>query len=117
VPSDLLRGLQFGVPGSPSGGGSDNASFICSGAPAFGVGSSPWDYFTYTWHTGRDTFDKLSFDDVKTNATLVALLTYLASEDAEQVSRERRTVLPGRGGQPGTWPACEQPMRTQPPVR
>jgi len=114
VPSALTRSVSFGVPGSPSGGGSDNASFICSGAPAFGVGSSSWDYFQYTWHTGRDTFDKLSFDDVKMNATLVAMLTYLASEDPERVSRERRSVLPSRQGQPGTWPECAQPMRTGP---
>ncbi|MEK7667180.1 MAG: M28 family peptidase [Gemmatimonadota bacterium] len=114
VPGALIRNLTFGMPGSPSGGGSDNASFICSGAPAFGVGSSPWDYFQYTWHTGRDTFDKLSFDDVKMNATLVATLTYLASEDRERVSRERRSVLPGQGGQPGAWPTCGQPMRTGP---
>jgi len=115
VPSDLIRNLQFGMPGMPSGGGTDNASFSCAGAPAFGIGSTPWDYFQYTWHTGRDTFDKLSFDDIKINATLVAILTYLASEDQEQVSRERRGVLPpGRDGQPGVWPACGQPMRSGP---
>lgn len=114
VPTDLIRGLNFGMPGSPSGGGSDNASFICSGAPGWSIGSSSWDYFTYTWHTGRDTYDKLSFDDVKINATLTAMLTYLASEDPERTSRDRRTVIPGQRGQPGTWPACAQPMRTGP---
>ena len=115
VPTDLIRNLQFGMPGTPSGGGTDNASFSCAGAPAFGIGSTGWDYFAYTWHTGRDTFDKISFDDVKINATLVAILTYLASEDPERVSLERRTVLPpGRDGQPGAWPQCAQPMRTGP---
>ena len=114
VPTDLIRGLNFGMPGSPSGGGSDNASFSCSGAPGWSIGSSGWDYFAYTWHTGRDTYDKLSFDDVKINATLVAMLTYLASEDPERISLERRTVLQGQRGQPGTWPQCGQPMRTGP---
>jgi len=117
VPTDLIRNLQFGMPGTPASGGTDNASFSCAGAPAFGIGSTSWDYFMYTWHTGRDTYDKLSFDDIKINATLVAMLTYLASEDSEHVSRDRRTVLQGRGGQPGTWPECHQPMRTQPPVQ
>jgi hypothetical protein len=118
VPTDLIRNLQFGMPGVPAAGGTDNASFSCAGAPAFGLGSSPYDYFAYTWHTGRDTFDKINFDDVKTNATLVAMLAYLASEDTEQVSRARRTVLPlGRNGQAGTWPECTPPMRTQPPVQ
>ncbi|MGE5146856.1 MAG: FAD-dependent oxidoreductase, partial [Candidatus Eiseniibacteriota bacterium] len=41
------------------GGGSDNASFVCYGAPAFGLGATSWDYGTYTWHTNRDTFDKI----------------------------------------------------------
>lgn len=118
VPSDLIRNLQLGMPGMPAGGGSDMASFDCAGAPGFSVSTSSYDYFSYTWHTGRDTFDKLSFDDIKINATLVAMLAYLASEDPEQVSRVRRSVLPqGRGGQAGTWPACAQPMRTQPPVQ
>jgi carboxypeptidase Q len=117
VPTDLIRNLQFGMPGTPASGGTDNASFSCAGAPAFGIGSTSWDYFAYTWHTARDTYDKLSFDDIKTNATLVAILAYLASEDSEHVARDRRTVLQGRGGQPGTWPECGQPMRTQPPVQ
>ncbi len=82
------------------------------------MGSTPFDYFSYTWHTGRDTYDKLSFDDVRTNATLVAMLVYLASEDPVRVPRERRSVLPpGRGGQPGGWPTCQAPMRSQPPVQ
>ena len=118
VPSDLIRNLQFGMPGMPASGGTDNASFSCAGAPAFGLGSAPYDYFAYTWHTGRDTFDKVNLDDVKINATLTAMLAYLASEDTEQVSRVRRSVLPqGRNGQPGQWPECTPPMRTQPPVQ
>ncbi len=118
VPTDLIRDLQYGMPGMPSSGGTDNASFSCAGTPAFSLGSNPFDYFSYTWHTGRDTYDKLSFDDIRINATLTAMLVYLASEDPVRVSRLRRSVLPpGRGGQAGTWPQCEAPMRTQPPVQ
>ncbi len=51
------------------------------GAPAFGLGALPWDYGNYTWHTNRDTYDKIVFDDLKSNATLTAMLAYLASED------------------------------------
>ena len=67
----------------------DNASFVCYGAPAFGLGATSWDYGTYTWHTNRDTFDKIVFDDLKNNATLTAMLVYLASEDPETLSRDR----------------------------
>lgn len=76
-------------------GGTDGAVFACYGTPAFGMGALPWNYFSYTWHTGRDTYDKVVFDDLKHNATLMAMLAYLASEDPEFIARERS---------PGTWP-------------
>jgi hypothetical protein len=118
VPADITRHVTFGFPGGPAGGGSDNASFICAGAPGFGLGSGGWDYGSYTWHTNRDTYDKLSFDDVKNNAVLTAMLAYLASEDPERVPRERRTVFQrGPGGQPGSWPNCQPPQRSSTPTR
>jgi hypothetical protein len=100
-------------PSRASGGGTDNASFVCYGAPAFGLGSAGADYFQYTWHTNRDTFDKLILDNVQNNATLTAMLVYLASEDAQKVGRERRTVLPlnPQTRQPTTWPSCVEPQR------
>ena len=114
LPADITRNVTFGFPGSPAGGGSDNASFICSGSPGFGLGSENFDYFSYTWHTNRDTYDKLDWDDLRNNATMVAMLAYLASEDPQRVPRERRTILPAQGGQPGQWPACVQPPRASP---
>jgi hypothetical protein len=89
LPPELQKQVDFQGPGFPSGGGSDDASFACSGAPAFGLGALPWDYFNYTWHTNRDTYDKIVFDDLKSNATLTAMLAYLASEDSSTVTRER----------------------------
>jgi len=115
MPGELTRGLQFGFPGSPAGGGSDNASFACSGAPGWGLGSEMMDYFAYTWHTTRDTYDKVAWDNVRSNATFAAMMAYLASEDTERVPRDRRTVMPaGRDGQPGRWPTCGTPLRATP---
>jgi carboxypeptidase Q len=112
IPTELTGEIDFSFPGVPGGGGSDYASFICAGAPAFSLGSLSWDYGTYTWHTNRDTFDKIVFDDLKENATLVAMLAYLASEDPERVSRERRSVMPAdNGGRPREWPACRDADR------
>jgi carboxypeptidase Q len=121
IPEDLTRGITLGFPGGPAGGGSDNASFACYGAPGFGLGALNWNYGTYTWHTQRDTFDKIVFDDLKNNATLTAMLAYLASEDPETVARDRRSFDRGpraaaTGGQqafqgPQTWPACTAPLR------
>lgn len=113
VPAEVTAHIDESFPGTPSGGGTDHASFVCIGAPGFGLGALSWDYGSHTWHTHRDTFDKLVFDDLKNNAVLVASLTYLASEDDERVSRERRTVLPRNRftGQPGTWPTCNPAAR------
>jgi carboxypeptidase Q len=98
---------------APTGnpGGTDGAVFACYGTPSFGMGAVPWNYGTYTWHTGRDTYDKVVFDDLKHNATLAAMLAYLASEDPEFISRERS---PGQW--PEGWPAnCGKAPRTTRP--
>jgi carboxypeptidase Q len=116
IPADITRNVKFGFPGAPGGGGTDHASFVTCGAPGFGLGSGDWDYFQYTWHTNRDTYDKISFEDLKNNATLAAMLIYLASEDKEWMSRAKRDVFPTRpGGQPGAWPECQQAPRVTPP--
>ncbi|HEV2672473.1 MAG TPA: M28 family peptidase [Gemmatimonadales bacterium] len=117
VPADITRNIKFGFPGAPSGGGTDHASFVSCGAPGFGLGSGDWDYGRYTWHTNRDTYDKISFDDVKNNAALTAMLVYLASEDTTHMSRAKRDVFPARpNGQPGAWPDCQPPQKMTPPL-
>jgi carboxypeptidase Q len=77
-------------------GGTDGAVFTCYGTPSFGLGALDWNYGSYTWHTNRDTYDKVVFDDLKHNATLAAMLVYLASEDPQFIDRTKS---------PGTWPA------------
>ena len=115
LPADITRNVTFSFSGSPAGGGSDNASFICSGAPGFSLGAENHDYGTYTWHTNRDTYDKINWDDLRNNATMTAMLAYLAAEDPQRVTRERRDVMPrGQGGQPQQWPTCQQPARATP---
>ena len=117
VPADITRNIKFSFPGNPSGGGTDHASFVSCGAPGFGLGSGDWDYGRYTWHTNRDTYDKISFDDLKLNAALAAMLVYLAAEDTVRVSRDKRTVFAtGQGGQPGSWPECRDAQRVTPPL-
>ena len=81
--------IRYSGVGAPATGGTDNASFDCYGAPAFGLSSLGWDYGTYTHHTNRDSFDKIVFDDLKGNATIIAMLAYLASEDPTFITRER----------------------------
>jgi hypothetical protein len=113
VPSAYKQGLETNFPGSPAAGGSDNASFVAAGAPAFNLSAINWLYGSYTWHTNRDTYDKIVFDDVQNNAILTAMLVYLACEDPAKTPRDR-IILPvnSRTGQPGTWPAQRSPTRS-----
>jgi hypothetical protein len=111
MPNEIIKQISLEGPGTPTLG-IDAASFTCHGAPAFSLSSVDWDYKTYTWHTNRDTFDKLVFDDLKNNATLFAMLAYLASEDPQRVPREPRvTATDPKTGQPASWPACKPPIR------
>jgi carboxypeptidase Q len=79
VPRELAAGVQVDDPGMPSPGSSDHSSFVCRGAPSLWLLSTSWDYGTYTWHTSRDSYDKLVFADLRRNAVLLAMLAYLAS--------------------------------------
>ena len=112
VPSMLADSVQLDAPGLPSGGSSDHSSFVCRGAPGFWLLSTSWDYGTYTWHTNRDTYDKIVFSDLRRNAVLLAMLAYQAAED-ERIPRTRRTEFPpNAAGQPGSWPACRSAQRS-----
>ncbi|MFT5238761.1 MAG: carboxypeptidase Q [Flavobacteriaceae bacterium] len=112
VPKDIKDPIETTFPGSPSGGGSDNASFLAAGAPSFNLSSLNWSYWDYTWHTNRDTYDKIVFDDVRSNVILAAILTYMACEDPNRTSKEQ-SVLPisRRTGKQATWPKPRSPER------
>jgi len=105
IPQEITQHIELAIPGVPEQGGSDHMAFICRGVPGFRLQSSYPEYRQYTWHTNRDTFDKVSFDDLRNNATLTAMLAYMASEDPDRVPRDQM-VVPGSGGQPGRWPGC-----------
>lgn len=113
VPRDVRQHIETTFPGTPGGGGSDYASFIAAGAPAFSLSSLSWNYWNYTWHTNRDTYDKIVFDDVRNNVILTAVLTYMASEDPEKASRiQAELPLNPRTGEQRTWPEPRSPNRT-----
>ena len=131
VPSEIRDEIETDFPGVPiplfqkesngrmvrAGGSSDWRNFVSSGVPGFNLTSLDFSYggkskYFYTWHTNRDTYDKIVFDDVRDNAILVAILTYLASEEDELMPRDRR-VLPINPltGERGKWPALRIPNR------
>jgi len=105
VPENINEHIETNFPGTPGRGGSDYASFVAEGAPAFNLSSLSWDYWNYTWHTNRDTYDKIVFDDVRNNVILTAVLAYMASEDPEKTSREKiKLPMSKRTGEQMTWP-------------
>ena len=118
IPSELADLVTLEIPGMPESGGTDHASFLCAGVPAFsfhvGAGRSEmniadnrWDTSIYTWHTNRDTFDKIVFEDLRDDAVMTAMFAYLASEDAEMMPRDQRTMPEG-----SAWPECRAPARS-----
>ena len=121
MPKELQDQIRFNGVGGPASGGTDHASFNCYGLPGFGLSSLSWSYNPYTHHTNRDTFDKMVFEEVRSNATIVAMLMYLASEDPTFISRERADLSQpqanaggrgGRGGR-GSWPeVCPKGRRS-----
>jgi hypothetical protein len=112
VPKEISDQIETTFPGNPGGGGSDYASFVAAGAPAFSLSSLNWSYWNYTWHTNLDTYDKIVFDDVRNNAILTAILAYMASEDPEKTSREKAVLgINPRTGEPRTWPEPRSPER------
>jgi Iap family predicted aminopeptidase len=113
VPADMTAGITIDEPGYAKNEDSDSDAFACRDAPGFFLTSADWGYTDYTWHTNRDTYDKISFDEVKRNATLIALLAYEASEDPAQLSRARR-ALPANPttGQPISAPGCNRLKRS-----
>jgi hypothetical protein len=128
IPTELRQQITFAGAGFPSGGGSDDASFACHGLPGFSLGGQGWSYGNYTWHTNRDTYDKIVFDDLRENATLAAMLAYLAAEDTTRITLERvdlaaaaaQAEAAGQGGNggrriPTTWPECTTAPRVTNP--
>ena len=105
VPAEYKIDLETTFPGTPSGGGSDFASFVAVGAPGFSLSSLSWSYGNVTWHTNLDTYDKIVFDEVRNNAILAAILVYQACEDPNRTSRDK-SVLPldTRTNEISKWP-------------
>jgi carboxypeptidase Q len=114
VPNTMRDSIKTTFPGTPGGGGSDFASFVAAGAPGFSLGALNWSYFNYTWHTNRDTYDKVVFDDLRNNAMLTAIMVYMASEDPATLPRDRAVLQNDRQGRPGVWPTQVKAIRKGP---
>ena len=69
-------------------GGTDHQSFDAVGIPGFQFIQDPMDYGSRTHHSNQDTYDKLSEDDLKQAATIVASFVYHTSQRPDMIPRK-----------------------------
>jgi carboxypeptidase Q len=69
-------------------GGTDHLSFDAVGIPGFQFIQDSMDYGTRTHHSNQDTYDRLSEDDLKQAATIVASFVYNTSQREEMIPRK-----------------------------
>ncbi len=75
-------------------GGSDHTSFNQAGLPGIGAMQDPIEYFTDTWHTNLDTYERIVEEDVKVTAAIVASAVYKLSMRDELLPRFSASEMP-----------------------
>jgi carboxypeptidase Q len=73
-------------------GGTDHLSFDAVGIPGFQFIQDGMDYGTRTHHSNQDTYDKLSEDDLKQAAVIVASFVYNTSQRDDMIPRKELPV-------------------------
>lgn len=76
-------------------GGTDHLSFDAVGIPGFQFIQDPMDYGSRTHHSNQDTYDRLSEDDLKQAATIVASFVYNTSQRQEMIPRKELPKVQG----------------------
>lgn len=75
-------------------GGTDSTSFNQAGLAGIGVGQDPIEYFTDTWHTSADTYERIIEDDAKSSAIGVAVAVYTLAMRDEMLPRLSKSEMP-----------------------
>jgi Zn-dependent M28 family amino/carboxypeptidase len=71
-------------------GGTDILSFEAVGLPGFQFIQDDIDYFTRTWHTTSDSYDRALPDDLKQASVIMAAFVYNAAMRDERLPRKAR---------------------------
>ena len=69
-------------------GSTDHVAFDAVGIPGFEFLQDPIDYGARTWHSNQDTYDKMSPEDLKQAAVIVASFVYNTAERDEMIPRK-----------------------------
>ena len=102
--ADILKAIgqpfsDIGFIGATAGrnrnlGGSDHTSFNQAGLPGISVNQDPIEYFTHTWHTNLDTYERIIEADVKRSAIIIAAAVYQLAMRDEMLPRFKSTEMP-----------------------
>lgn len=111
----LLPFSDLGIAGAISSksrrlAGTDSSSFAQAGLPGVGLGQDPIEYFTDTWHTNLDTYERIIEDDVKKDAIVVAAAVYQLAMRDDMLPRFTAADMPAK-------PAAEGERAAQPPAQ
>jgi Iap family predicted aminopeptidase len=75
-------------------GGSDHTAFNQAGLPGVSLGQDPIAYFTTTWHTNVDTYERILPDDARQAAAVAAYLAYRLANADEPLARFAADEMP-----------------------
>ncbi len=75
-------------------GGTDSTSFNQAGLPGIGTQQDPIEYFTTTWHTNLDTYERIIEADVKASAIIFAAAVYTLAMRDELLPRFKAGEMP-----------------------
>ncbi len=79
---------------SRSHGGTDSSSFNWAGLPGINLTQDPIEYFTHTWHTDLDTYERALEGDLKQCAIVVASAAYHLAMQDKMLQRFSRDSMP-----------------------
>ncbi len=75
-------------------GGTDSTSFNEAGLPGVGIGQDPIEYFTDTWHTSVDNYERILESDAKASATGIAIVVYKLAMRDDMLPRLTKADMP-----------------------
>jgi len=75
-------------------GGTDSTSFNQAGLPGIGMSQDPIEYFTDTWHTNVDSYERVLEDDAKAASTSIASAVYHLAMREENLPRFTKEEMP-----------------------
>ncbi len=78
-------GMTHLVPGNTAG--TDHLDFISAGLPGFQFVQDDLEFFTTTYHTNMDVYDRLVADDLKQTSVIMASWAYFAAMRDEMIPR------------------------------